>query len=194
MLTKTQQIVATSQQKFHKRTNFVPRSAELLELEGKYSNFTLSCRHRDILRCSTTKHFTSCFRSNGLESNQPILYCFDEKFCIIYQRDRSGAFNCRVFGYLLPFQCDVCIDDLKFHSACTCDECMVNWMKRNKCRHNKTKFMLRLSRVYGNPANANGVDNYDNQRIWLNSIVKELSDKIRTIPGGDDVYLPVLGL
>jgi len=78
---------------------FVHRLPELLALEGNYDGIVLSCRHRDILRCSVTRHFKSCFSPNGLYSLQPILYCSRPEICIIFKRDRSGAFEGRVFGF-----------------------------------------------------------------------------------------------
>lgn len=78
---------------------FIPRVSELLALEGQYGDITLSCRHRDILRCSQTKHFTSCFRPDGINAHEPYHYCYHPEVCIIYKRDRAGAFVARCFGF-----------------------------------------------------------------------------------------------
>lgn len=78
----------------------MPRIPELLALEGQYGDITLSCRHRDILRCSVTRHFVSCFRPDGCYHHIPRLYCMSHpEVCIIFKRDRSGAFIGRCFGF-----------------------------------------------------------------------------------------------
>lgn len=78
---------------------FIPRVPELLALEGNYDGIVLSCRHRDILRCSETRHFSSCFSRKGCYSIMPVVYCYHPEVCIIFKRDKSGAFLGRVFGF-----------------------------------------------------------------------------------------------
>lgn len=76
---------------------FIARRPELLKIEGKYEDIFLSCRHKDILRCGSTRHFTSCFRPNGGEQIQPKIYCFHPDIAIVYKPDTSGQFVARVF-------------------------------------------------------------------------------------------------
>ncbi len=78
---------------------FVPRIPELLALEGNHNGIILSCRHKDILRCSVTRHFISCFKPGGLYELQPVLYCYRPEVCIIGIKDRSGAWQARMFGF-----------------------------------------------------------------------------------------------
>lgn len=80
---------------------FVPRLPELLALEGSYDGIILSCRHKDILRCSDTSHFTSCFKPSGTSELQPVLYCYRPEVCIIGIKDNSGAWKGRVFGFYI---------------------------------------------------------------------------------------------
>lgn len=78
---------------------FVPRYPELLALEGKYGDVVISCRHRDILRCSITKHFRSCFNPNGAYSEQPRIYCYHPEVCIIGIKNRAGDWQSRAFAF-----------------------------------------------------------------------------------------------
>ena len=80
------------------RGPFKPRVPELLALEGQHGEITLSCRHKDILRCSITKHFKSCFAPKRCYENIPKLYCYIPEICIIFKRDKSGDFLGRAFG------------------------------------------------------------------------------------------------
>lgn len=80
-----------------KKRSFVARIPELLALEGNYGAFELSCRHRDILRCSVTRHFTSCYRPGSLLSSTPIEACSNPNVAILFDRDRSGQFLWRAF-------------------------------------------------------------------------------------------------
>jgi len=74
---------------------FIPRDPELLKIEGKYGNIELSCRHKTILKCSTSKHFKSCFTTNF--KRFPIKYCADSRIAVIGIRDKSGQFMSRAF-------------------------------------------------------------------------------------------------
>lgn len=76
---------------------FVPRDPRLLALEGDYGLFQFSCRHRDILRCSATRHFESCYRRGGGYSEVPFTICSNPSFAMIFRRDPSGQFRWRVF-------------------------------------------------------------------------------------------------
>lgn len=86
-------------------TAFVKRRPELLALEGWYDGpgyrFKLSCRFKDILRCSEfndkPEHFRSCFASGSLHENQPTLRCMDPNWAIIYTPDIHGNFLGRCF-------------------------------------------------------------------------------------------------
>ena len=130
---------------------FTPRCKELLALEGVYEGgITLSCRHRDILRCSNTKHFGSCFKPRppikrwdglgpdcySINSIQPILYNYNPNICIIFKRDRSGQFEGRVFGRFV-----IQVEDITSK---------VNESK--VARHE-----LLLSRIYGNGLSFEGL-------------------------------------
>lgn len=87
---------------------FVKRRPELLALEGWYDTgtykFKLSCRYRDILRCSEfngkTTHFTSCFRKGGWHEDQPRRRCLDPNWAIVYVPDKHGNFLGRAFVHL----------------------------------------------------------------------------------------------
>lgn len=85
------------------RYNFKPRSILLQCLEDNYGDFILSCRHRDILRCSVTKHFTSCYNPNGIYRHQPYALCCIPNVAIIGKKDRSGAFIWRAFVQLIEY-------------------------------------------------------------------------------------------
>jgi hypothetical protein len=85
---------------------FKRRVPQLLALEGWYDvdgkyQFKLSCRFRDILRCSEFNgkitHFTSCFRKGDCWSNQPALRCLDPNWAVIYTPDKHGNFMGRAF-------------------------------------------------------------------------------------------------
>jgi len=84
---------------------FIPRVPELLALEGWYDTgtykFKLSCRFKDILRCSEfngkTQHFISCFARGQSYSDQPRKYCYDPTWAIAYVPDKHGNFMGRVF-------------------------------------------------------------------------------------------------
>ncbi len=76
---------------------FIPRRPELLKIEGKYGDISLSCRHKAILRSGVTRHFTSCFRPGGCNEEQPNLYCYHPNVAIVYKEDKSGQFLGRAF-------------------------------------------------------------------------------------------------
>lgn len=86
---------------------FVERRPELLALEGWYDvetyKFKLSCRFKDILRCSEfngkTRHFLSCFRKEGMYREQPWCRCLDPNWAIIYTPDKHGNFLGRTFAW-----------------------------------------------------------------------------------------------
>lgn len=102
----------------HANVIFAPRVPELRRLEGWHDigngmQIKISCRYRDILRCSDfngkTKHFTSCFRresqdlwdNGGAHSVQPLLRCIDPTWAIAYLPDKHGNFQARAFVRLL---------------------------------------------------------------------------------------------
>lgn len=81
------------------KNTFKPRVPELRKLEGVYDNpshpdypIHISCRYNDILRCSDTTHFTSCFRPAGSERLQPWLRCVYPDWAVIFVADKSGKF------------------------------------------------------------------------------------------------------
>lgn len=84
------------------RARFVPRCPELLAIEGDYGDFRISCRHRDILRCSDTPHFISCFRPAGAYNHQPLEYCKVDYIAILFKANRAGHFKCRAFVMYVP--------------------------------------------------------------------------------------------
>lgn len=61
----------------------------------------ISCRYRDILRCSDTKHFSSCFSMHGCNNHAPVKYLENPGIAIVYSRDKHGQFEGRAFLYLL---------------------------------------------------------------------------------------------
>lgn len=58
---------------------------------------TLSVRHKDILRCSITPHYSSCYRPNGICEDIPFDLCTRNNVAICVARDRRGNFTHRVF-------------------------------------------------------------------------------------------------
>lgn len=85
-----------------KEMKFKVRIPELRAIEGWYDTgeykFKVSCRFRDILRCSDTKHFISCFRQWGIHNAQPSLRCADPTWVIIFVLDGQGQFMGRAFA------------------------------------------------------------------------------------------------
>lgn len=101
---------------------FVERLPELRKIEGWYEvepnkRIKISCRFNDILRCSNTPHFNSCFRlsipiwwpreKRNLEylaklgpndrGLQPYYRCIDPSWAIAYLPDKKGKFQARSF-------------------------------------------------------------------------------------------------
>ena len=74
------------------RIKFLPRHPSLLKLEGDYGDFILSCRHKDILRCSNSRHFRSCYSPDGINKHIPYLLCGRSNVAIIGKKDKSGQF------------------------------------------------------------------------------------------------------
>lgn len=76
---------------------------------GDCPPFKLSCRFKDILRCSKFNgkfvHFLSCFASGQTREEQPLLRCKRGNWAIIYTPDKYGDFMGRCFVHLekLPF-------------------------------------------------------------------------------------------
>lgn len=72
------------------------RIPELRAIEGWYDTgryrFKVSCRFNDIIRCSETNHFTSCFRKGRMHESQPFLRCVDPTWVVIYVPDKHGNF------------------------------------------------------------------------------------------------------
>lgn len=89
-------------------TKFVPRIPELLALEGWYSflswpdyekrKFKLSCRWKDFLRASDSKHFRSCFSSDGCYKQQPVARLRVPTWCVIYLPDKAGNILARAYA------------------------------------------------------------------------------------------------
>lgn len=89
-----------------KAANLKPRTPFLLSLEGWYPQkcgdpFKLSCRYRDLLRCTVfnghSEHFHSCFAPNSVHREQPFIRCEDDRWAIIYVPDKHGNFMGRAF-------------------------------------------------------------------------------------------------
>jgi hypothetical protein len=86
---------------------FITRKSELLAIEGHYDDIILSCRHKDILNCSKTKHFNSCFAKNRMNEFVPMMYCYNNRIAIMGKKDRSGQFIGRCFIRLEEYNfCD----------------------------------------------------------------------------------------
>lgn len=88
----------------------VPRRPELLALEGWYEyedrnnrpvRFKLTCRFRDLLRCSIWRghrsHFTSCFAPGGAYSSVPWWICSQRNLAMVYLPDKHGNFQSRAW-------------------------------------------------------------------------------------------------
>ena len=94
---------------------FIERVPELRKLEGWYNadgyKFKLSCRFKDILRCSEfngkTTHFISCFARYDCHSQQPLLRCYDPTWGIIYTPDKHGNFMGRAWVRLVGSQLQI---------------------------------------------------------------------------------------
>lgn len=62
------------------------------------SKFKLSCRHRDILRCSDGQHFDSCYRMEGLKPHLPMEICqYLPQVGIIFITDVHGNIRARTW-------------------------------------------------------------------------------------------------
>ena len=99
------------------KMDFRERVPELRRLEGWYDpmngapKFKISCKFNDLLRCSRTLHFKSCFRGahegysqesyarvlNGEHYKQPLYRCLHPDWAIAYVPDKYGDFMGRVF-------------------------------------------------------------------------------------------------
>lgn len=92
---------------------FATRIPELLKIEGWYSipylfdkrgnnrKIKLSCRWKDILRASDSKHFRSCFSFNGCYKEQPILRLQNPNWAVIIMLDESGDVAARAYCELI---------------------------------------------------------------------------------------------
>lgn len=58
--------------------------------------FTISCRYKDFVRMSMTKHFSSCFNPEGCHKIQPYLYLIEPEYALGIVRDKSGQFVHRI--------------------------------------------------------------------------------------------------
>ena len=117
------------------KMKFRPRVAELRNLEGIYDNpsypdfpIHISCRFNDILRCSDTKHFHSCFNPEGSENKQPFLRCVSPNWALIFVTDKAGKVMGRTW--------------ISFHSI----KALYNFY--GSSRYNKDEYWL--YRLYGN--------------------------------------------
>jgi hypothetical protein len=79
------------------RIRFKARIPELKALENNYGTFTLSCRHKDMLRCSKSRHFRSCYAPNGINRHIPYQLCQATNYAIIGVKDKSGDYLWRAF-------------------------------------------------------------------------------------------------
>jgi len=83
------------------RMTFKSRTFSLRMLEGhlidRQAPFILSTRHKDMLRCSKTKHFRSCYSIDGANRHVPFELCTKPTFAIIGEKDRAGDFIWRAF-------------------------------------------------------------------------------------------------
>lgn len=61
---------------------------------------TISCRYKDILKCSISRNYSSCFKFNGMYCNVPLQYLQNPGVAIAFVRDKSGKFSSRIFLYL----------------------------------------------------------------------------------------------
>ena len=68
-------------------------------LRDRTSLFDLSTRHKDILRCSATKHFKSCYNPKGGFRDVPFKLCTQPGYAILGKKDRSGQYLWRAFVF-----------------------------------------------------------------------------------------------
>lgn len=125
------------------------RIPELRAIEGWYDTgrykFKVSCRFNDILRCSVTRHFTTCFRPDGLYKEQPSRRCEDPTWVIIYVPDSSGAFMGRAFAqyeYTGPTDGVLRIDKI-YGNRLTFEDIKMYIKSRTSCRFSGTDTYLR---------------------------------------------------
>jgi hypothetical protein len=139
------------------RGRFVERVAMLRALEGWYflparsetlyngqvveyyeRRIKLSCKWKDIVRASESKHFTSCFSVDGCHNLQSILRLYQPTWAVIYMPDRAGNVQCRVY-------CEFTTS----HESESVLNCSCSMCKRTE-KVVKKEEKLWLSRVYGN--------------------------------------------
>ena len=63
---------------------------------------TLSCRYRDILRCSMTDHFMTCYSPTGMNSHKPVQLCANPDVAICGFKARNGDYIARTFVQWTP--------------------------------------------------------------------------------------------
>lgn len=68
---------------------------------GRNDRVWISVRYHDILRCSITRDFKSCFNPSGCNSHVPNQMLEDDSVAIMFVRDKAGKFSSRCFLYLI---------------------------------------------------------------------------------------------
>lgn len=72
-----------------------------LWVRAKEIELCISVRYNDILRCSETKNYTSCYRLDGCNYMYPARILTVPEIAVAFVRDKSGKFSSRVFLYLV---------------------------------------------------------------------------------------------
>ena len=75
----------------------VPARAALDILKKKPLDFKVSVGYNDIKRCSSTKHFLSCLRPQGLNGGARLKYLRIPRIAIVFVPDSKGDFLARRF-------------------------------------------------------------------------------------------------
>lgn len=79
-------------------SKFLPNDlvSQYCNLQEKKVQVELTCRYKDFVRMSITKHFVSCFRPNGAYKTAPYLLLQNPEYALLVERDKAGAFRTRI--------------------------------------------------------------------------------------------------
>jgi hypothetical protein len=126
--------------------NFKPRNPYLLSLEGNHGRFIISCRHRDILRASTSKHFRSCYSKDGINRHIPARLCTNPDIAIVGEKDKAGDWLWRAFIRYSR----VSIDYVEPRYDAYDDWIRETYSKHNPPMSKETRGRIEMFRIYGN--------------------------------------------
>lgn len=116
------------------RITFKPRVEALLELEADYDDFVFSCRHKDILRCSISRHFRSCYAPDGINKHIPFHFCNRREFAIIGKKDKSGDFLWRALVRYISWDVVPTLEIYKFYGNFPSSSNSFYWEEEQKIK------------------------------------------------------------